>query len=585
MKKIIIHISFLFFVLNAQAQYYLRGEVKDEKNQYLQNVKILLHSNKYVYYSGTTGGFGISCRYLNDSITLNIDGYEAKTVGVKADVFQQIILKQLSSNITKGRPKLISITKDQNFSATYNWYVSDETYFSLVENDVVNVAKFPNTGFSVNINKASYSNIRRFLNTNSLVPPDAVRIEELLNYFNLHYREPEKKDVFGIESQLTDCPWNRETKLLILNVNARKLDMEKVPPSNLVFLIDASGSMELPNRLPLVKAAFQMLIKNLRPIDTVSIVAYGGTVSVWLPPTSGAEKQKITQSIEDLTANGDTPGESAIRMAYELAEHTFIKGGNNRVILATDGDFNVGEVTEKALEDLITKEKKTGVYLTCLGVGMGNFKDSKLETLAKRGNGNYAYLDNINEAEKVLVKEVTQTFFSVADDVFLNVRFNPAVVKNYRLIGFDNKRDAVADSTGELEGGDIGSGNSVLAIFEITPTDDSSFVNNSIPLSAAQVSLKYTLPATKGRKELNFDCPVNYLAFGNIDKEFQLGVAIAMFGMKLRQSKYFPLSDWSEIERIANSVYDPNNYLQKQFIQLVANAKGIYSKKRKKSSF
>lgn len=578
----------MFFIPYANAQYYLRGEVKDEKKQYLQNVKIMLHSTRYIYYSGTSGGFGITCRNLSDSITLILDGYETKSFAVKTDVFQQITLKALSSNSTKNRQKLISITKDQNFSSTYNWYVSDESYFSLVENEIVDVNKFPNTGFSLNINKASYSNIRRFINNQSMVPPDAVRIEELLNYFNLHYREPAKKDVFSIESQISDCPWDVESKLLFLNINARKLDMENVPPSNLVFLIDVSGSMDMPNRLPLVKAAFQMLIKNLREKDTVSIVAYGGTVSVWLQPTSGAEKQKIIQSIEELTARGDTPGESAIRMAYELAEHTFIKGGNNRVILATDGDFNVGEVSEKALDDLITKEKKTGVYLTCLGVGMGNYKDSKLEILAKRGNGNFAYLDDINEAEKVLVKEVTQTFYSVADDVFLNVHFNPGVIKSYRLIGFDNKRDAIADSTGELEGGDIGSGNSVLAIFEITPLKEDEFINGTFTQLPAQVSLRYVLPNvaanTGNRKELNYNCPNNYAPFTNIDKEFQLGTAIAMFGMKLRVSKFFPNSEWTDIEKIAYSAYDPSNYLQKQFVELVAAAKKIYVKKRKKNS-
>ncbi|MDB5278863.1 MAG: von Willebrand factor type [Ferruginibacter sp.] len=565
----------------ANAQYYLRGEIKNEKSELLQNVKILLHSDKNVYYSGTSGGFGISCHSSYDSVTLIADGYETKSFGVKTDIFQQLILKSLSANVTKNRPKLISVTKDRDFSSTYTWYVSDESYFSLVENETVDVNKFPNSAFSLNINKASYSNIRRFLTTKSLVPPDAVRIEELLNYFNLHYREPSKNEVFSLESQLSDCPWNAESKLLFLNVNARKLDMDKVPPSNLVFLIDASGSMDLPNRLPLVKAAFQMLIKNLRAIDTVSIVAYGGSVSVWLPPTSGAEKQKITASIEELTASGDTPGESAIRMAYGLAERSFIKGGNNRVILATDGDFNVGEVTEKALDELITKEKKSGVYLTCLGVGMGNFKDSKLETLAKRGNGNYAYLDNITEAEKVLVKEVTQTFFSVADDVFLNVHFNPAVIKDYRLIGFDNKRDAIADSSGELEGGDIGSGNSVLAIFEVTPKNDFA-VDSGTMISPASVSLKYTLPATKNRREIKFDCPANYQSFNNIDKEYQLGASIAMFGMKLRQSKYFPITDWTETERIATNAYNPDSYLQKQFVQLIGMAKKIYVKKKMK---
>ena len=440
MKKLIAYTLTCCLFLSAHAQYYLRGEILNEKNTPIQNVKLLLHSNRMVYYTGTSGGFGISTRLLSDSLTLIFDGYETKSIAVKADVYQTVNMKPLSSNASKYRKNLISITKDQTQSQKYSWFVSDESYFSLVENEEVNAMRFPNTAFSLNVNKASYSNIRRFLHMNSTVPPDAVRIEELLNYFNLHYKEPDAKDEFRIESQYSDCPWNENSKLLFLNINARKLDMNKVPPSNLVFLIDASGSMDMPNRLPLVKAAFQMMVKNLRAVDTVSIIIYGGAVAVWLQPTSGDEKQKIIKSIEELTAQGDTPGESAIKLAYNVANSTFIKGGNNRVILATDGDFNVGEITEKALEELITVERQSGVYLTCLGVGMGNFKDSKLETLAKRGNGNYAYLDDIREAEKVLVKEVTQTFFAVADDVLLNVNFNKEVIKQYRLIGFDNKR-------------------------------------------------------------------------------------------------------------------------------------------------
>ena len=589
MKKFAIHIILCFFMLNASAQYYLRGEIKDEKNEYLQNVKILLHSDKMVYYSGNTGGFGISSAVEKDSITLSLEGYENKTVKVTGGELVQIIMKPLSSNASKSRPKLISITKDQTFTSKYNWSVGDESYFSLVENEVVHTEKFPNTGFSLNINKASYSNIRRFLTMKSTVPPDAVRLEELLNYFNLNYKEPAKNEFFGVESHFAGCPWNSQKRLLYLNVNARKLDLENVPPSNLVFLIDASGSMDLPNRLPLVKAAFQMLVKNLRSIDTVSIVMYGGAVAVWLQPTSGAEKQKIIQSIEELTASGDTPGESAIRLAYRVAQSTFIKNGNNRVILATDGDFNVGEVTEKELEDLITRERKTGVYLTCLGVGMGNFKDSKLETLAKRGNGNYAYLDDIREAEKVLVKEVTQTFYSVADDVFLNVQFNPEIVQDYRLIGFDNKRDAIADSTGILEGGEIGSGNSVLAIFEVTPTETNDSLLNVALLNKhlAEVSLRYTPVNTKTIKHLSYNCEGPLTPFSSLQKDLQFGTAVAMFGMKLRHSKYMTGKDWwDKIESIALNAYDPNDYLQKEFIQLVDTAKKLYvkSKSRKKKA-
>ncbi|MEO6232075.1 MAG: von Willebrand factor type A domain-containing protein [Ferruginibacter sp.] len=583
MKKLFAYILSSLSFLTIDAQYYLRGEVKDDKNEPLQNVKILMHSNRMLYYSGNSGGFGISTLILNDSLTFSLNGYESKTIAIKADVFQLISLKTLSSNSSKNRQKLISITKDQTQSYKFNWAVSDESYFSLVENEAVNAMKFPNTAFSLNVNKASYSNIRRFLHMQSTVPPDAVRIEELLNYFNLKYIEPLGDEVFHVQSQYAGCPWNDQSRLLFLNISAKKLNLEKVPPSNLVFLIDASGSMDMPNRLPLVKAAFQMLVKNLRPIDTVSIVIYGGSVAVWMQPTSGNEKQKIIKSIEELTASGDTPGETAIRTAYKVAESTFIKGGNNRVILATDGDFNVGETTERELEDLITKERHTGVYLTCLGVGMGNFKDSKLETLAKRGNGNYAYLDDINEAEKVLVKEMTQTFFSVADDVLLNVHFNNEVIKQYRLIGFDNKKDAIADSIGELEGGEIGSGNSVMAIFEVVP--QSTEIGNTFLANKTQVadiSVTYNQNNEKIRRTVKYVCPHNYVDFPGIDKEYRLGAAIAMFGMKLRQSKNLPDTEWDDIETIALAAYDPTDYLQKQFIDLITTAESIYPSKNKK---
>jgi Ca-activated chloride channel family protein len=583
LKNWLVNIFFSCLILNCNAQYYLRGEIKDERNENVPNVKIILHSDKLLYYSGSSGSFGISSTKEKDSLTFSLDGYESKTVSIVSNQFTTVILKALSSNSSKNRQKLISITKDQTFSTKYTWSISDESYFSLIENETVDAHKYPNTGFSLNVNKASYSNIRRFLSMKSMVPPDAVRLEELLNYFNLNYKEPEKNECFNITSQLAGCPWNEEKQLLFLNINARKIDLNNVPPSNLVFLIDASGSMDMPNRLPLIKAAFQMMVKNLRAIDTVSIVIYGGAVVVWMQPTSGAEKQKIIQSIEELTASGDTPGESGIRLAYQVAEGSFIKNGNNRVILATDGDFNVGETTEKALEELITRERHSGVYLTCLGVGMGNYKDSKLEALAKKGNGNYAYLDDIREAEKVLVKEVTQNFYTVADNVFLNVAFNPSRIKDYRLIGFDNKKDAIADSTGELEGGEIGSGNSVLAIFEITPVADSTSSNYSTLAndSFAEVTLRY-IPVNKTEeKKLKHTCEGISSSFNSINKELQFGAALAMFGLKLRQSKYLPKdADWLTLQTIAANAHNPENYLQTAFLNMLESARKIYSKSK-----
>lgn len=460
--------STLFFTLAAQ--YYIRGEVKDEKKQPLQNVKIYLHSNRLLYFSGHTGGFGIlSPKYL-DSLTFNADGYEPKSISVKADIYQEVILKLLHPNANLQNQRRISISGDIKSSENRNLF-ANESYSSLVENIFVKADKFPATEFSVRADKASYANIRRFINQKTIVPVDAVRIEEMLTYFNLNYKEPEKDKIFNIESQLTSCPWNSSNQLLYINASAKKLNFDTVPPGNFVFLIDVSGSMDLPNRLPLLKASFQSLVNILREKDTISIVTYGGSVGVWLPPTSGCEKQKIIKAIEELNASGDTPGEAALRAAYRLAKSSFIEGGNNRIILATDGDFNVGQTTEKELEELITKERQSGIYLTCLGVGMGNYKDSKIEALAKRGNGNFAYLDDIKEGEKILVNELTQTLYTVANDVTMNVQFNPAMVKEYRLIGYDNKKNAITDSLSTLEGGEIGSATGITAIFEIVPDE------------------------------------------------------------------------------------------------------------------
>ncbi|MEO7524582.1 MAG: von Willebrand factor type A domain-containing protein [Ferruginibacter sp.] len=587
MKKLFSYCLFFLPAFPAFSQYYLRGEVKDEKRQPLQNAKIFVHSAKAYYHSGAAyGSFGITMQKLYDTLTISLDGYEIKTIAVKSDVWQNVILKISAADASKNKPKLISVTKDLKQSSKLNWFTGDETYFQLVENEFVNTAGYPNTGFSLNVNKASYSNVRRFINQESPVPPDAVRIEEMVNYFNLHYRQPVEKDVFRIESQLTSCPWNSEEQLLYLNISAKKLDLDKVPPGNFVFLIDVSGSMDMPNRLPLLKAAFQLFVKNLRPIDKVSIVTYGGVVGEWLEPTSGADKDTIMKSIEELEAAGDTPGESAIRMAYRVAEKSFIKGGNNRIILATDGDFNVGENSEKSLDELITKQRGSGVYLTCLGVGMGNFKDSKLQTLAKKGNGNYAYLDDINEAEKVLVKELTQTFFAVADDVFMNVQFNPAMVKQYRLIGFDNKKEALTDFTTDMEGGEIGSGNSTLAIFQILPTEQNLITNKTAMADdIAQLELKYSLCNDTLSKKIIFNVKSNYAGIDSIDKDLKFAAAVCMFALKLKQSKFLGQADWDLITKVSQSCADKNNYLQKQFLELIEKARKIYELKKKKKKF
>jgi Ca-activated chloride channel family protein len=583
LRKIAIYFLFLLFAIPASGQFYLRGEVKDEKQRPLQNAKIFVHSAKAIFYTGSYGSFGFGITKAYDSLTFSMEGYIPQTLWVKTDKWLSVSLKMSPDYVNRNKQKLISVTKDFKQTTKYRWYSGDETYFQLVENEYVNTVKYPNTGFSLNVNKASYSNVRRFLNTKSAVPPDAVKVEEMINYFNLFYQPPGPSEDFHLRSQLTACPWNDQHQLLFLNINARTLDLDKVPPSNFVFLIDVSGSMDADTRLPLLKAAFQSLVKNLRPIDMVSIVVYGGTVGIWMQPTPGGEKEKIIKSIEELTASGDTPGESAIRAAYMLAESTFIKGGNNRVILATDGDFNVGETSEKALDELITQKKQSGVFLTCLGVGMGNFKDSKLQTLAKKGNGNYAYLDNQFEAEKVLVQELTQTFYAVADDVYMNVHFNPAMVNQYRLIGFDNKKEALADVSNDLEGGEIGSGNSTLAVFEIEPTEQNQLTKGSQNADdIASINLKYGLCSDTLTKTMPFEVKSNYVPFELLDAELRFATVVTMFGLKIKQSKFFPLVDWLTIVTLANASADKSNFLQNEFLQLLDKAQKVYPEKKKK---
>lgn len=448
------------------------GEVKDEAGNVLQNVVIKQYKTGYVFRSGASGTFGILAHSKLDTFSFMLDGYHPEKMLVNADNYVHVKLKPAPvSASNRYKDRLSSFTKDLGKEEQKKWFAGDESYASILENRFLIARQFPSTGMSLNVDRASYSNIRRFITMNSIVPPDAVRIEEMLNYFNLDYYQPSGNDLFHIKPTLTSCPWNPENQLYYINLSSRKLNLDTLPPCNLVFLIDVSGSMDMPNRLPLLQSAFRLLVNNLRSKDSVSMVVYGGVTGVMLETTSGAEKEKIIKAIDELTPGGSTPGEAGIRLAYTQARRHFIQGGNNRVILATDGDFNVGLKTEAELDEMISAQRESGVYLTCLGVGMGNYKDSKIQLLAEKGNGNFAYLDNFKEAEKVLLKEFTQTLYSVADDVYMNVEFNPEYVKEYRLIGFDNKVGALRDASSIVEGGEIGSGFSMIAMFEIEPTE------------------------------------------------------------------------------------------------------------------
>ncbi len=577
-KGLLILLSF-FYTLNSFCQYYIRGDVKDEKGLALQNVKIYRPSTKGIYSTGQTGGFGIPSSSRTDSLIFTKDGFDSVCIRFKTDEYQNIVLKIRTAVEKPIVQKMTSFTTGNEENGDRITVYRGETYSNRVENEFVKTSAGMQTTFGLRIDKASYSNIRRFINQNVEVPPDAVRLEEMFNYFNLHYTAPFPGDKFHISSQLTDCPWNADHRLLFINLSSPKINTENLPPSNFVFLIDVSGSMDLPNRLPLLKESFQLLVKNLREQDTVSIVVYGGTVGVWLTPTGGSEKEKIIKSIEELEAYGDTPGESAIRTAYKLAKSTYIPGGNNRIILATDGDFNIGVRSEEELEKLVTKEKENGIYLTCLGVGMGNYKDSKIEVLAKKGNGNFAYIDNIAEGEKVLVQQFTQTMYTVANDVYFNIKFNPEIIKEYRLLGYDNRKIPFKNYISVPEGGELGSGSVNTIIFEIKPADSDIQMKNKM---AGSFNLHYKEPDDTTSLYQSDSIPYNYTVFSSIDSSLRFYASLAMFGLKLKNSAFLPETSWDAIRTIAVQSANPNNFLQRQFIELIDKCKKVYNTRKRR---
>ena len=582
--KIALNIIIFFFCpLLACAQYYLRGQVTDEAGNPLPNASILLHSSRYTYYARVEGIFGLNTNVRYDTITVNSEGYHERTMAIDATRFIEISLKKSAIFKSSRTNKLVSLTQNLKRETQQLWFTGDETYASTIENQFINATAYPSTGVTLNVDRASYSNIRRFLTMNTAVPPDAVRIEEMLNYFNFDYIEPQGGKTFDIRTVLTDCPWNKNNQLLFAHINSKKLPLDNLPASHLVFLIDVSGSMDMPNRLPLLKNGFKALVNNLRTKDSVSIIVYGGTIGIALPTTGGDEKEKILKTIDSLQPGGSTPGESGIRLAYSVARNHFIKDGNNRIILATDGDFNVGIQKDEELEEMIAKQKETGIYLTCLGIGMGNYKDSKIQTLAQRGNGNFAYIDNYAEAEKILLKEFTQTLFTVADDAYLNVEFNPDYIKEYRLLGFDNKVGAIRDKDAVIEGGEIGSAYSTIVAFELEPTKPGIAVAGSgAVFNPVNFILEFKMPSDSQVLHLKESPSISYTEFDDLEPCYKFASSVIMFGSLLRKSRFAKDISWNEIIRIASESANPASYSQWEFVEMIQHAKDVYGKKRKK---
>lgn len=463
-----------------------------------------------------------------------------------------------------------------------------EDYARVEENGFRNPLQDPLSTFSIDVDAASYSNVRRFLNQGQLPPKDAVRIEEMVNYFSYDYPAPRGKAPFSITTEIAASPWNEKHKLVHIGLQGKEIPMDNLPPSNLVFLIDVSGSMRAQNKLPLLKSAFRLLVDKLRPQDNVAIVVYAGAAGEVLPATSGAEKDKIFDALDQLNAGGSTAGGAGIQLAYKIARQNFKKGGNNRVILATDGDFNVGASSNEAMEDLIEEKREDGVFLAVLGFGMGNYKDSKMEILADKGNGNYAYIDNILEAQKVLVTEFGGTLFTIAKDVKIQVEFNPAKVKAYRLIGYENRLLNAEDfNNDKKDAGELGAGHTVTALYEVIPTgvksaflvDDLKYQRTEISPEAyasdelMTVKLRYKAPdgdksqlIVQGLKDEN-------IAMEKTSDNFRWSAAVAAFGMQLIGSDYRGEMAYTEILSLARSARgnDQEGY-RAEFMRLIRSS-------------
>jgi len=446
----------------------------------------------------------------------------------------------------------------------------NESYGTINEIGFLKADKDPLSTFSIDVDAAAYSNVRRFINNGGLPPKDAVRIEEMVNYFDYDYAQPMGKDPVNIVTEIAPAPWNPKHKLLHIGLQARTISTESLPASNLVFLIDVSGSMNSANKLPLLVSSLKLLTDQLRAKDKVAIVVYAGSSGLALPATAGDNKNAINEALNRLSAGGSTAGGAGLELAYKVATENFAKGGNNRIILATDGDFNVGQSSDSDMQKLIEEKRKSGVFLTVLGYGMGNYKDSKMETLADKGNGNYAYIDNITEAKKVLVNEFGGTLFTIAKDVKFQLEFNPTKVQAYRLIGYENRMLNSEDfNNDQKDAGEIGSGHTVTALYEIIPTGvKSEFIgsvdelkyqkNHKKPIENTSddlltIKLRYKEPDGNTSKLMQKAVVDNGNSKSELSSNFKFSAAVAEFGMLLRQSDFKQQSSFEQVVQLAES--------------------------------
>jgi Ca-activated chloride channel family protein len=539
-------------------------------------------------------------------VAVNVGNKDKINVALKASASQlsEVVVsagglhvKKFSTGYTASPIAGLYNSSQTEKSKKYGYYApapaaeDNESYKGITENSFTNAASTPLSTFSVDVDAASYSNVRRFINNGQLPPADAVRVEEMINYFNYNLAGPTDNSPVAIHTELSSAPWNTKHRLLRIGLKAKTIATKNLPASNLVFLIDVSGSMNSANKLPLVQSSLKMLVDQLRPQDKVALVVYAGAAGVVLPSTGGDKKETIKNAIDNLSAGGSTAGGEGIKLAYKIAAANLIKTGNNRIILATDGDFNVGASSDNDMEKLIEKKRESGIFLSVLGYGMGNYKDSKMETLADKGNGNYAYIDNITEARKTLVSEFGGTLFTVAKDVKLQIEFNPAKVQAYRLLGYENRILNKEDfNDDKKDAGDMGSGHTVTAFYEIVPAgikddymvsvDPLKYQKNDNKVAASgssemmTIKFRYKEPVSSKSKmsqAVVYDKPID---FKLTSTDFKFASAVAEVGMLLRDSKFKQKASFAHAIATARAGKgDDSEGYRSEFIRLAESAK------------
>ncbi|GJM32336.1 MAG: VWA domain-containing protein [Saprospiraceae bacterium] len=512
----------------------------------LNEITVVAYKVPLIEQDNMTSGSVISRNDIRNLPTRKINSLAAATAGLSSGKGDDIVVRGSRSN-----------------------HSSNDEYAPIIENPVIKSEEEAVSTFSIDVDRAAYSQVRSYLKRQQLPPVDLVRTEELINYFGYEYAQPTDGQPFSITTELGDCPWNESHQLLHIGIQGENLNLHQAPANNLVFLIDVSGSMNASNKLPLVKKSIGILIENLRPMDRVAIVVYAGSAGLVLPSTSGQDKAQIKAALEKLTSGGSTAGGQGIKLAYQIARENLLEGGNNRVILATDGDFNVGISGLNQLEKLVEKEREKGVSLTVLGFGMGNYKDNRLELLADKGNGNYAFIDNIGEARKMFDTELTGTLYTIAKDVKLQLHFDPKRVVSYRLIGYENrllnKKDFDDDSK---DAGELGAGHTVTALYELELRPGTQTI--------AEFQLRYKLPRGRQSHLLSHQLPSSVKKLESCSENFRFAASVAGFSLLLRNSANKGNLTFDETLALAKGALgdDPYGYRQ-EFLELVRIAKDI----------